>query len=244
MKLLRVDIPKSKLDTIPENEQVFFIQLTHFLNELNILQKCVIISSNGITSLNTAERKGQVSQAQFFIRTLAGKLNEGWEMLRKGFFSTQLSKKYEKVLSQAGEDSLSELKRYFSGKNNVNLIRKSFAFHYDTGKIKEEMDKIPQSEVLEMFISEHRGNCLYSFSDIMVNWAILNSIDPSNPQRAMEILIDEVAIKVSGWFQEFGGDCIGIIVEKYGLLDYTEVEIPEPPLIDDVRLPYFVKKTE
>jgi len=243
MKLLRFNIPKSKLDAIPENEQVFFIQLTHFLNELNILQKCVIISSNGMASLNTVERRGQVSQAQFFIRTLAGKLNEGWKMLKKDFFNTHLSKKYEKVLSQVGKDSLSELKRYFSRKNNINLIRKKFAFHYDTEKIKEEIGKIPQSEALEMFISEHRGNCLYSLSDVIANWAILHCIDPSNPQRAMEILIDEVAMKVSGWFQEFGGNCISIVVEKLGL-DYTEIEVSEPPLIDDVRLPYFVKKTE
>lgn len=243
MKLLKVDIPKSKLDTISKNEQVFFIQLTHFLNELNILQKCVIISSNELTSLTTVERRGQVSQAHFFIRTLAGKLNEGWEMINNDFFKTQLSKRYEKLLSQTGKDSLSKLKRYFRRDNRVNLIRKKFAFHYDKEKIKEEVDKIPQREVLEMFISEHRGNCLYSLSDIIVNWAILNSIDSSNPQRAMDILIDEVAIKVSGWFQEFGGDCVRIIGEKLEL-DYTEVEIPEPPLIDDVKLPYFVKKAE
>jgi len=243
MKLLRFNIPKSKLDAIPEDEQVFFIQLTHLLNELNILQKCVIISSTGMTSLNAVKRRGQVSQAQFFIRMLAGKLNEGWEMLKKDFFDTQLSRRYEKVLSRAGKDSLSQFKRYFTRKNNINLIRKKFAFHYDTEKIKEGIGKIPQSEALEMFISEHRGNCLYSLSDVIANWAILHSIDPSNPQRAMEILIDEVAIKVSRWFQEFGGNCISIIVEKLGL-DYTEIEVSETPLIDDVRLPYFVEKTE
>lgn len=243
MKLLEVDIPKSKLDIMPKNEQVFFVQLTHMLNELNILQKCVIVSSNGLKLLRAADRRGQVSQALFYIRTLAGKLNEGWVMLQRAFFKACLSKEYEKILSQPGKDSLSELKKYFSGENNVNLIRKKFAFHYNTEKIREELDKIPQSEILEVFISEHRGNCLYSLGDVVVNRGLLNSIDPSNPQRAMEILIDEVAVKVSGWFQEFGGDCIRIIVEKLDL-DYTEIEIPEPPLLDDVRLPYFVKKAE
>lgn len=243
MELLKVNIRKSKLDTIPENERVFFIQLTNFLNELNILQKCVFFSGNEIKSLNAIERRAQISQALFFIRMLAGKLNEGWEMLNKDFFGTQLSKEYKTALSQVGKDSLSELKRYFTRDNNVNLIRKKFAFHYDAEKIKGEIDKIPKNEVLEMLISEHRGNCLYSFSDVTVNWAILNSIDPSNPARAMDTLIVEVAIKVGGWFQEFGADCVCIISEKLGL-DYTGVEIPEPPLIDDVKLPYFVKKTE
>jgi len=141
---------------------------------------------------------GEVSQALFFVRMLAGKLNEGWVMLERAFFNTCLSKKYEKILSQSGKDGLSDLKRYFNGENNANLIRKKFAFHYDTDKIREELDKMLESEILEMFISEHRGNCLYSLSDAVVNWGLLNCIDPSNPRRAMEILIDEVAVKVSG----------------------------------------------
>ena len=244
MKLLKMNIPKSKLETIPEIEQVFFIQLMQFLNELNILQKCVIVSSNELGSLTTIEKRGQISQAHFFIRTLVGKLYEAWEMINKNFINTQLYEEYENHLSQKGKESLSELIERFNDKNNIiSLIRNKFAFHYDKEKIKKEIDKMPQEELLEMYISEHRGNCLYSLSDIIVNWAILNSIDSSNSQQAMEILIGEIAIKVSGWFQEFGGDCVRIIVEKLEL-DYTEVEIPEPPLLDDIKLPYFVKRAE
>jgi predicted CopG family antitoxin len=244
MKLLKINFSKLKLEALPEIEQVFFIQLTHFLNELNILQKCVIVSSNELGSLTTIEKRGQISQAHFFIKILTGKLYEGWKMISKNFIETQLSREYENLLSQKGKESLSELIGRFNDKNNIiSLIRNKFAFHYDKEKIKKEIDKMPQEELLEMYISEHRGNCLYSLSDIIVNWAILNSIDSSNSQQAMEILIGEIAIKVSGWFQEFGGDCVRIIVEKLEL-DYTEVEIPEPPLLDDIKLPYFVKRAE
>jgi len=244
MKLFKINIPKSKLDTIPEIEQVFFIQLMQFLNELNILQKCVIVSNNELDSLNTIEKRGQISQAQFFIRTLAGKLNEGWKMINDNFVDTELSRKYENLLSQKDKENLSELKVYFNDKNNlVRLIRNKFAFHYDKEKIKEEVKKIPQEELLEVYISEHSANCLYSLSDIVVNRSILNSIDSSNSQRAMDILIGEIALKVSRWFQDFCGDCVCIIAKKLGL-NSTEVEIPEPPSIDDVKLPYFVKRAE
>jgi predicted CopG family antitoxin len=243
MELSKINIPKSKLDTIDEIEQVFFIQLMHFLNELNVLQKCVIVSSNKLESLTTIEKRGQISQAHFFIRTLAGKLYEGWKMIKKDFLKTQLSEKYENLLSQKGKESLSELIGRFNDRNNiVRLIRNKFAFHYSKEKIKEEIDKISQEELLEMYISEHSVNCLYSISDTIVNWSILNSIDSSNSQQAMDILIGDIAIKVSGWFREFCGDCVRIIYEKLEL-DYTEVEIPEPPLIDEVKLPYFVKKS-
>ena len=244
MKLHKINIPKSKLDTICEIEKVFFIQLMHFLSELNVLQKCTIFSNNELDSLKTIEKRGQISQAQFFIRTLAGKLYEGWKMIGKNFLKTQLSSEYENLLSQKGKESLSELIVYFNDENNlVRLIRNKFAFHYDKEKIKEEIDKIPQEELLEMYISEHRGNCLYSISDTVVNWAILNSIDSSNSKRAMDRLFCEIALKVSGYFQGFGTDCVRIICEKLEL-SYTEVEIPEPPSIYDVKLSYFVKRAE
>ena len=159
------------MDTLDEIEQVFFIQLMHFLNELIVLQKCVIVSSNKLESLKPIEKRGQISQAQFFIRTLAGKLYEGWEMIRKDFFKTQLSREYESLLSQKGKESLSELKIYFKDKNNlVHLIRDKFAFHYDKEKIKEQTDKIPQEALLEVYTSEQPANCLYSLSDTIINW--------------------------------------------------------------------------
>ncbi len=244
MKLSKINIPKSKLDNIHEIEQIFFIQLMQFLNELNILQKCTIVSSNELASLTTIEKRGQISQAHFFIRILAGKLYEGWKMIGKNFLETQLSSEYENLLSQKGKESLSELIVYFKDENNlVRLIRNKFAFHYDKEKIKEEIDKIPQEKLLEMHISEHRVNCLYSISDTVVNWSILNSINSSNSQQAMDILIGDIAIKVSGWFREFCGDCVCIIVKKLGLSS-TEIEIPEPPSIDEVKLPYFIKRAE
>jgi len=244
MKLLKINIPKSKLDIIPEIEQVFFIQLMQFINELNILQKCFIVSNNELESLTAIEKRGQISQAQFFIRTAAGKLNEGWKMINKNFIDTQLSKEYENLLSQKGRKSLSQLKVYFSDENNlVRLIRNKFAFHYDKEKIKEEVKKISQEELLEVYISEYRVNCLYSLSDTIVNWSILNSIDSSNSQQAMDTLIGDIAIKVSGWFQEFCVDCVYIIAKKLGV-NPTEITIPDPPSIDKVKLSYFVRRAE
>jgi len=244
MKLLKVQIQKSILDSIPEIEQIFFIQLMQFLNELNILQKCVIISNNELDSLTTIEKRSQISQAQFFIRTLAGKLSEGWKMINENYIHSRLSGEYEDLLSQKGKNSLSELKVYFNDKNNfICLIRNKFAFHYDKEKIKEEIKKIPQEEILEVYISENLANCLYSLSDTIVNWSILNSINPSNSQIAMDTLIKDIAIKVSGWFQVFCVDCIYIIAKKLDI-DSSEVEISESPSINEIKLPYFVRKPE
>jgi len=244
IKLMGLNIPKKSWNSLQEIEKTFFIQLTHLLNEINILQKCTLISSNNaLNASNAIEKRGHFCQTQFFLRMLAGKLKEGWEILQKDFWKAKLSKNYEKVLSKPGQSSLEKLKKYFGGNNNIKLIRKKFAFHYDSEKIKEIIDEIPQSEVPHVIFAEHRVNCLYSLSDIIVNWAILFSIEPTNPRRALETLIDEIVIKVSGYFQEFGFACIEIIVNKLGLINKSkEIRLPDPPSIDDINLPYFVKK--
>lgn len=242
--LTGLNIPIESWNSLQEKERIFFIQLTHLLNEINILQKCTLISSgNALNTSDEVERRGHFCQTQFFLRMLAGKLNEGWEMLQKDFWGTKLSIDYEKKLSQPGQSSLKKLKQYFSANNNINLIRKKFAFHYDSEEIKEIINEIPPSEVPHLIFAEHRINCLYSLSDIIVNWAILLSIDPTDPKRALETLIDEIVKDVSGYFQEFGFACIEIIVNKLGIMNKSEeIRIPDPPSIDDINLPYFVKK--
>ena len=124
MKLLKFDVPKSKLDSLPEDERIYFVQLGNVLNELNILQKCAIFSGSGIQELNEVERSGQVSQALFFIKMLAGKLFEGKRLLKNPFFGNHKDR-----LSPEGQNSLKDINRYFAKSNNIDLIRNKFAFH-------------------------------------------------------------------------------------------------------------------
>jgi hypothetical protein len=241
MKLLKVAIPKSKLVLIPEDERIFFVQLTYLLNELYILQKSIYFSTQETS--NVIERKGRNSQALFFVRIQAGKLFEGWELLQKKFFSTKISQKYEIEFSDLGRNSLTELKRYFGKENIISMIRNEFAFHYShesSDKIKELILDVPDSEVFEMYLSEEHGNCLYDISQVLVNIAILNSIDSSDTQKALEKILQEVH-QVTKWFLDFGGDCVLIIMKNSGL-QHGEIEIPDPPSINEVILPYFVRK--
>ena len=46
MRLFKVDFKQSEFSKILVDEQVFFVQLSHLLNELIILQKCVVLSAN------------------------------------------------------------------------------------------------------------------------------------------------------------------------------------------------------
>jgi hypothetical protein len=41
---------------------------------------------------------------------------------------------------------------------------------------------------------------------------------------------------------DFAQDCIGVISKKYLQMNYEEVQIPEPPKLADITLPFFVKR--
>jgi hypothetical protein len=243
MKLLKIEIPKSNLLSIPENERIFLIQFMNLLNDLNILNKLTYYSSKD-TNVDVV-RKAQNTQALLLIRIQAGKLFEGWKLLQKYFFGAKISKEMEGKLSGLGKIGLAELKKYFGTKDNIiHLIRDEFAFHYSPAsseKISKRIVEAPDSEVFEIFISEDHGNCLYHISHVLVMVAILKSLRCPDFWTAMDKLLEDVH-KVTGWFLQFLGECLIVIFEKYLGRGHIEVEIPEPPTIDDVKLPFFVRK--
>ena len=250
MNIYRVKFSKSELSKLPEDEQIFLFQMAHFLNEISMLHKCLVMSGNGLSTSNEIERQGQVSLSIFFLRLLAGKLKEGWEMLQKDYFGSKLSRYYKKELTLSGRDSLKKLEQYFAGENVVSFIRNEFSFHYGKGKIKdgkgkfrevlkEVLSKAIDSEIFEMALSEE-ATSLYAFSDIMVHKAIFEYLEPSDIEKSLKKLMDEVVRDVSRWFIDFGNECLRVTVEKLNI-EYTKAEIPDPPLLREMRLPYFVK---
>lgn len=245
MELILVEFSKEQLGALPKEEQVFLVQLTHMLNELSTLVRSVIYSSNEIGPQEEIMRTAQRVQSLFFMRMLAGKLYEGWEMLHKSYFRMKLPKQYETLLSDEARNAIKHLKQYFNrGDNLVGLIRNAWAFHYDRQKVEEEIDRIKEDAVLTMVLSEGRGNSLYEFSDTMVASSILNAINKSCWQEASDTLYGEI-LKVEDWFQGFGHGFVDLMVQQMlpNPSGYREVELSNVPVIGEVRLPYFVERT-
>jgi len=92
VKLKKIQILKDKLLSIPEKELELFIQLTNFYNDINILQKLMVISGNSreIAAQNEIVGRSLSSQGLFFMRIQAGKLYEGRSMLDKHFFNNKI----------------------------------------------------------------------------------------------------------------------------------------------------------
>jgi len=244
MKLVKYEFTMEQMEPLLKEEKVFFVQLTHFLQEIMILQKCVVYAGCEIAAKTGIEQTAQRVQSLFFIRELAGKLLGGWRMLNISYFGQKLSQRYDSLLSRDGRKKLGNLKKYFNGDNLVYTIRNKYTFHYEREKIEKQIETFSQDEVLCLILAEHYANNLYVFSDDIVNSSILDEINSENHQDATDTLIKEIVLNVCNEFQSFGYDLIRLIIEKLGLNseEGEQIEIAEVPSLDNTKLPYFVRR--
>jgi hypothetical protein len=247
MKLTKLQISKNELLSIPEEELELFIQLTNFYNDVNILQKLMAISgiSREKANNNKIVKMSLSSQALFFMRIQAGKLYEGWKMLGEHFFNNKtFSEGYHKKGSSQSKENLSKLKKYFGKNNLIENVRNTYTFHYSKESSKNMVKQIinaPDLESFEMYLSGEYGNCFYSIAHDLLNTSILEDIDSDDQAKAMKKYFQEI-MDVTKWFLNFSQDCILVISKKYLQMKPEEVQIPEPPSLDDITLPFFVKR--
>jgi len=247
MKLTKINISKAELLSIPEKELELFLQLTNFYNDVNILQKLMVISNNSREKASQNEIVGisLSSQGLFFMRIQAGKLYEGWKMLGEHFFNNQtFSEEYYKKGSPQSQKNLTTLKKYFGKNNLIENVRNTYTFHYSKESSKNMLEQIIKArdlEIFEIYLSEEYGNCFFSIAHDLLNTSILDDIEPNNWPKAMNKFFQEI-IDNTKYFLDFTQDCIRVISEKYLKMNYEEIQIPEPSSLNNITLPFFVKR--
>lgn len=244
MELLKLEIPMSKMSSILEDERVFFVQIGMLLSDLSMLQKLALFSTNKMAT-NEVERAAQNLQTLSLMKIQAGKLHEGWEVIRKNFLKKGFSQKYLKKLNSSEKQSYDKTTTYFADRKNlISLIRNNFAFHYFTKPktIRKLFDEVPDSEKFEMFMADFYGNCVFSMSNVLVIFAILKFTGITDTEMAMKKLLGDIT-KVTKWFGHFLGRFLWVFAGEHLGWKSTKVDIPEPPDINEVVLPFFIKGT-
>lgn len=237
MELLKITITKEQLEKIPESELLFFIQLTHFANEIFCLQKF----TNYSVSLNGSYQilqRAQNAQALLFVRLTAGKLWEAWKLLQSHHSDLQ---EYEAQLPERVQNDFKIVKSYFSAPNCIKTIRNQYAFHFSKESsegIKNSISSFAGNEEFAMYFSEHHGNCFYDMADILINHSLLNTIDQEN-EKAMQKMLTEI-VNVIQLFLRFVGECVLVFGKRHLCLVPQKVMISDPPAIDEIHVPFFV----
>jgi hypothetical protein len=209
------------------------------LNEINVLQKTTRLRSD--ECLTEIEKKGQITQLFIFHGILVGKLWECWEFLRKNFFKSSLALEYEELLSNEGKSSLRKLKQFFGKNKWMSKVRNRFTFHYDADELQKQLELMTDDELFEIFLAEAQGNSLFYCSTVLNLSAILGKMDASDEVTSIEKYFSET-LEASGNFIQFFNHFLGAIAEKYLHVRLEEVEIPDPPSIKTLFIPFVISR--
>ena len=226
-----------------EKERIFFIQFGEILNEINILYRCFLATSN-LKWETEVEQKAKISQLFFFIRSLASKLYEGWIIINSGYVESTLSIKLDKALGSEATESLFKIRKYFGRKNNILIIRNKLGFHYEYKMVGDGIKNLEEIEEndLKIFLTPSTGNCIYSLSDAIIFAGMKKDLLLSNRADIFDQLMGEITENCRH-FQTFGDECLSKIMEPYlplisGKEDY---EITTAPLYTEIKLPQFIE---
>jgi len=243
MKFTGLKIPRKVIKTLEETERIFFIQFGEILNEIDILYRCFLATSN-LKWETELEQKAKISQLFFFIRSLASKLYEGWIIINSGYVESVLSLKFDKSLGSEATESLFEIRKYFGRKNNILIIRNKLGFHYEYKMIGDGIKNLEEIEEndLKIFLTPSKGNCIYSLSDAVIFAGMKKDLMLSKSNKIFDQLMDEITENCRH-FQTFGDECLRKIIEPYfhlinGQEDY---EITSAPLSTEIKLPQFIE---
>jgi len=237
-KLRKLDFLK-----IPPAERNLFIVLGVMISEFHTLNKILIFILN--QNVDNDEIKRKARSVQFFqiAPILIGKINEGWNVVTKCYFGSQLSKSIHPHLDRAAQQSVDELKKYFGKSNLVNRIRNMYSFHYpvDTD---DTLRKIGGREDWNLYISDLNINCLFHGCNIVTMFGMLESIDPASIEKASHELIDDLKAML-GHFDEFTSSYMNYVAKKYlghsiKRLNIRRLQIENLQSLRKVELPYFV----
>lgn len=241
MILRKLTIEAKQLKSIPEDERALFLLIQVLISELLILQKLLILCRPAADDVVLL--KAQNAQRTFFIRLLAGKLCEGWELLQKLFFGSKLSQVYEPLLSAHGKNSLESLKTYFGQSNPIHKIRKTVAFHYaeSAADIAKKADDLRDEEPLALYVAQEAGNCLYDMAHALLGVWMFENVGSSDWKSGVTAVWDDV-IRVADWFIKMGQGVVEVFAVRHGMTEFEEVHLPDPVGFSDLSLPYFVAR--
>lgn len=246
MIVFRAKLKKEKLLEIPEIERNLFISIAHLQNEIKF-SLYGVLWTHDFSSENEAIVQSQIALNFFYLRVLAGKLHEGWQLLIKHFFANQnLSIEFNSKGSREALNALKELKKYFSKNNAISEIRNNLSFHYNPGDLLKPINDM--KDALDLYISKDNGaNTLYYFAEALANWAVISKVD--NPENINPLkLINSELTSIAKLFNNFNELFMSFIIKKYkpeiwdGVAE--EVVLENLMKFKEVRIPLFTDTSD
>jgi hypothetical protein len=246
IKVLRIPVPKERMRAMPADERALLILLGYVANQINLLSKLVIFSSN--KTPDGVEQALSGAQTQMLARLVIGVLNEGWELISKRFLGSPIGREYRPRLDAGGAAALDELQKTFGGSNLINKIRSSYAFHHPysddvNAAFETAANDAAWDNDWNWFFSHSGYNSFYFLSDFIIMHGMLAAAGETDLISAQEKIMSAVrsvsenmsqfimALIAAFWLKHFGAEMTGEVAAN----------ITDAPSAFDVWIPFFME---
>jgi hypothetical protein len=213
VEIYPVRFTKDDLSSVPDEELLFHLLLAQITNEILILRKQLMLASNSIREPG-AQAYAAAAMAHFNLRLLAGKLFEGYQLLRRKEAGS-VYQSFKKDLESFCSDAHREIMRYFGkSNNNIERLRNKSSFHWDYDTNKAAFEGIADEEELIDFISYERGNSFYHSGYVLSMTQMARVIGRADVGPALDAIYEEVS-RVGDWFASFADGMMFAFAERH-----------------------------
>jgi hypothetical protein len=240
MLLHRFRFQGKNLAEMPEAERVFVVVLGSIANEINILQKFIIMAHDLEDDPEPAEIQGRTAQTMCLLRVLIGKLNEAYLTIRVRYLDAGLHSQIEDRFDENNIQVFEHFIEYFSKpKNNLNVLRNKIAFHNDWEFVRQNLKSVPDDAGMFIYTDETAGNTLFHFADLIAAFIMSNHVKPDDFEAGLDELTEE-AVRLAGNLVNFSSACLAIMISRRIGLTQDQVELRSASKLGDVRIPFFM----
>jgi hypothetical protein len=211
-----------------------------------MLQKLSIFSLNNNSSIE-AEETLCAAQSQMILRLLIGALHETWKIIEARFVGTPLQADYESRLDAGGHVALQTLATMFEDSTLLTIIRSNFSFHFPNDKVldaavRDASNRPGDDELWRLYFSQYGFNSLFLVADLMAVHGIMRLLKETDFVRMQERMMNDVRTAADNMFIFTSAFFAAAWMKNFGpTLDARRViEIPKPPPMETIKLPFFV----
>jgi hypothetical protein len=200
------------LERLNTSERALMLGMWHATNELNALQKMILLANNLDVS-GPIEEAGRSLNSWMLIKIFATKAFEAWEFFKSAQSFTDFRQTY---LADSDAGKLVEAKdwlgKYFGRKNLLETVRNKAGAHYDYDFVLAASDQIADLDSF-VLLTEHQGNSLYWAAEEVMAQGFKRAAKADGDLRSVVDQIVGEVIEVATRLDDLA-QCIGIIAVK------------------------------
>jgi hypothetical protein len=236
-----VQYTKAQLEAIPEDERVVHFILLVVANDVSMLQRSIIIHSMPNADDHDAVKAGRTATSIMLAKLLAGRLYEGWNVLRSPEHA-KMRRAFESKIEPDANKAFEELGRYFGRGNLVHSLRKKVAFHLDIDTFKAAYEALPESHSFTDYHAAITGNTFYGGAADVSAVAMGRLGDAANIGEGLNRAMDEINFVSNRMMDYIGGFALAFAIAYLSLdpkkFSSNVTEVAAPRLIK-ARAPFF-----